>query len=204
MYDDYADDYADDYHDDAPPPDDYAGEWYAAPPRRRRLGIDLRIGLGLLAVMLIVILGAGTYYLARYRLGIINSPELTTERFYTALNRRDFDIAADCIVPADKISETAILNADNLLQLLFDLLVVFSADALDIEIPDFSELKFNDPGWEFREMSYTTISRSGDRATVRADGELRAVVMGFEIPLPWHVNHELERIDGDWYLRIIK
>lgn len=200
MYDDYTD--YDDSIDDTDMTDSYADDWYEGSQSRARrgFGVDPKIWIALLVVVLIVAGGAGAYYLFRNQIDIFKSPEDTTRRFYQALNNRDFGTAATYIDPSDSITASMFTNTEDLANLVFGLLLDTAAESFDVEVPDIVMELFGDLEWEFRDMTYTPIEQSGDRATVRASGELLLTALGYKAPVPWDIIHDLIRIDGEWYL----
>lgn len=201
MYDDYTD--HDDYTQESDTLNDNADDWYEGPqPRaRRNIGIDPKVWIGLLVVILVTAGGVGAYYLVRNQFGIQNTPDGTTRRFYEALNRRDFGTAATYIDPTDNVTYALFTNTENLANIILQFMVDTTAEEFNLEIPDFVMDLFADLEWEFREMSYTTIEQSGDQARVEVNGVLHLSVLGFEAPAPWSIIHELVFIDGEWYIR---
>lgn len=199
MYDDDPDDLNDPYdYDLSAPADD--GDWLDSPaPRSRGPAVGRNVWIALLVGALVVGGGAGLYYLFRQ---VATSPVDTTRSFYEALNRRDFEAAVQYIDPSDGISVAIFQNSENLLNVIFELLTGAVMEEFDIQIPDLVFDALGDIQWEFRDMTYTLTSESGDRATVQVNGQVHLSVMGFEVPAPWSVSHQLVFIDGKWYITL--
>lgn len=201
MYDDDANDLNDPYdYDLLGPADDAGGDWFEATPRRARgLAVGRNLWIALLVGALVIGGGAGLFYLFRQTTA---SPVDTTRSFYEALNRRDFEAAVAYIDPSNGISAAVFQNSENLINIILELLTGAVLEEFDIQIPDLLFDVIGDIQWEFRDMTYALASESGDRATVQVDGQLHLSVLGFEVPTPLSITHELVRIDGKWYINL--
>jgi hypothetical protein len=199
MYDDeYTDDLIDPY-DGSNAVDDYGDDWPGEPRPRARSGLQIssRVWIALLVSVLVIGGGAGLFYYFRQ---ISASPVDTTRSFYEALNRRDFETAVTYIDPANGISAGLFQNSENLVNVVLEVLTGAVLEEFGLELPDFVMEIIGEIEWEFQDMTYTLVEESGDRATVQANGRLFLSALGFELPTPWSIPHQLIRIDDKWYL----
>lgn len=196
--DDFANDLIDPYESTGSY-DDFNDDWMGgtAAPARGAPVLGTKALIAILVGTLIVVGGAGIFYLLR---GTQTTPEATTRQFYEALNRRDFEAAVGFIAPSNNISAAAFQNSDTLISVVVELLTGELLAEFGIEVPDFVLELIGDIEWEFREMNYTLVTSSGDRATVRVDGQLFLAAMGLEYPAPWSITHNLVQVDGKWYI----
>lgn len=196
--DDFANDLSEPY-DSTGSYDEFDADWMAqsAAPARAAPVLGAKALIALLVGALIIGGGIGAFYLLR---GTQASPQATARQFYEALNRRDFETAVSFIAPSNNISAAAFENSDALINVVVELLTGTLLEEFGIEVPDFVLDLIGDIEWEFREMNYTLVATTGDRATVRAEGQLYLAAMGLEYPAPWSITHELVRVDGKWYI----
>lgn len=198
MYDDpYADDLTDPFQS---PNNDFEEEWYPdATPAHARAGAAPKALAGVLVALLIVGVAAGGYWLVRR---VVASPVDTVRAFYDSLNRRDFDAAAALIAPQAGVSAEVFANAESVAGLLMGIVGDEILAEFDIEGGDLLGDLLDALDWEFREMEYTAVEQTGDRAIVRVTGQLHVTLLGFEMPVPWDLDHTLVRRDGQWYLAL--
>lgn len=199
----YDDDYADepfDAYDGLDQASEYDDGWRPSPTRTSSgLPGGSKVWIAVLIVVIVVGGAALLYYLSRQT---NTSPLNTTQSFYESLNRRDFERAVSYINPSDGISAVMFENSEDLLGVIVQLLTGELLNEFGIEVPDFVLDLIGDIRWEFRDMTYTLVEETGDQAKVQVSGELFLSAMGFEVPSPWSIVHDLVRVDGQWYISL--